>query len=394
VSAFADAEPDAVGRYGAALLFVRWTGGAERPAGHLETEYLAFGPTPERALEPLLAMSLHDVKTQLDRCIESGKGEAGRGNGSANPVGVVLGRTGSTYRVRVGEREVEAVLRGRVKHRDDERVVAGDVVELELHGGGAVTITGVRPRRSVLARREAGGGGTRRLQPLAANVDQVVVVAATRDPVPNARMLDRFFIIAEANGLPASLVVNKMELDRAVGPRLSARYTPAGYRVIETSVVAREGLAPLAALLAGRTSVLCGPSGAGKSSLLNALQPGLRLRTGAVSAKWRTGRHTTVASRLLPLTGVAGGYVVDTPGIREVGTWGMDPNDLGTCFAEFRPYLDRCQFDDCRHLAEPGCAVRSAAAAGAFDADRLVSYERLYREVSEPSWSSGRRRGR
>ncbi|MGH7645309.1 MAG: ribosome small subunit-dependent GTPase A [Gemmatimonadales bacterium] len=407
VSAFADPEPDAAGRYGAALLFVRWTAGADRPVGHLETAYLAFGASPERALEPLLAMPLRDVKAQLDRCIHEGKGDEGRGKGGTQPAapartasapmemaGVVLGRTGSTYRVRIGEREVEAVLRGRVKHRDDERVVAGDVVDLELHTGGATTITGVRPRRSVLVRREAGGRAARRPQPLAANVDQVVVVAATRDPVPNPRMLDRFFVIAEANGLPAALVVNKMELDREVGPRLRARYAPAGYRVLGTSVAVSEGLAPLAELLAGRASVLCGPSGAGKSSLLNALQPGLRLRTGPVSAKGRTGRHTTVAAELLALTGTAGGYVVDTPGLREVGTWGIDPNRLGPCFPEFHPYLDRCQFDDCHHLAEPGCAVRSAAAAGAFDADRLVSYERLYREVSEPSWSSGRRRAR
>jgi ribosome biogenesis GTPase len=405
VSAFADPEPDAAGRYGAALLFVRWTTGADRPAGHLETGYLAFGASPERALEPLLAMPLTDVKTHLDRCIETGKGEAGSGedtNSRRDPpratsapseaAGVVLGRTGATLRVRVGEREVEAVLRGKMKHRDDERVVAGDVVELELHVSGAATITGVRARRSVLTRREA--GAARRSQPIAANVDQVVIVAATRDPVPNPRMLDRFLVIAEANGLPATLIVNKMELDREAGPRLRARYAPAGYRVLGTSVVVGEGLAALAELLGGRTSVLCGPSGAGKSSLLNALQPGLRLRTGAVSTKWRTGRHTTVAAELLPLAGAAGGYVVDTPGIREVGTWGIDPNDLGGCFPEFRPYLDRCRFDDCRHLAEPGCAVRAAAAAGVFDADRLVSYERLYGEVSEPSWSSGRRRAR
>lgn len=308
---------------------------------------------------------------------------------------MVLGRTGSTYRVRIGGREVEAVLRGKLKHRDDERVVAGDVVDLQLHPGGAATITAVRPRRSVLARREAGGRGAgRRPQPLAANVDQVVVVAATRDPAPTPRMLDRFFVIAEANGLPAVLVVNKMDLDREAAPRLSARYAPAGYGVLCTSVVAPEGLAALAERLAGRASVLCGPSGAGKSSLLNALQPGLRLRTGAVSKKWRTGRHTTVAAELLPLGAAGGGYVVDTPGIREVGTWGIDPNGLGACFPEFQPYLDRCRFDDCRHLAEPGCAVRSAADAGAFDADRLVSYERLYREVSVPSWSSGQRRAR
>ena len=153
-----------------------------------------------------------------------------------------------------------------------------------------------------------------------------------------------------------------------------------------------EGLVALRDLLRGRETVFTGASGVGKSSLLNALEPGLKLRIGEVSEKWRTGKHTTRAAELVPLA--LGGYVVDTPGMREVSAWGIAPDALGACFPEFRPFLDRCRFDNCRHLAEPGCAVRGAAAAGAFDPDRLVSYERIYEEVSVPSWSSGRRRGR
>lgn len=305
--------------------------------------------------------------------------------------GVVLGRRGSTYRVRTDAGDVEAVLRGRLKLEGKTKIVAGDVVALELHGGGPATIAGLHQRRSLLVRREV-GAGPRQAQPMAANVDQVLVVAAVRDPEPNPRMLDRFFVIAEANGLPAALLVNKLDLERQVGDRLEARYAPAGYQVLRTSAKTGAGLPALRDLLRGRTSVLCGPSGAGKSSLLNALQPGLTLRIGPISEKWRTGRHTTVAAELLPLH--VGGYVVDTPGIREVGTWGIDPNDLGACFPEFRKYLDQCRFDNCRHLAEPDCAVRRAAEGGGFDLDRLASYQRIYEEVSVPSWSSGRRRGR
>jgi ribosome biogenesis GTPase len=240
----------------------------------------------------------------------------------------------------------------------------------------------------VLARRAA--GGDRRAQPIAANVDQVVVVAATRDPEPSPRMLDRLFVIAEANGLPGVLVVNKTDLDRTAAEALGRRYAAAAYQVLATSVQSGEGLAAFRDLLRGRESVLAGPSGVGKSSLLNAIEPGLGRRVGEISEKWRTGRHTTSAAELLPLA--IGGFVVDTPGIREVGTWGLDADALAACFPEFRPYLDGCRFDNCRHLTEPGCAVRAAAATGRIDADRLGSYERLYAELNVPSWSTGRRR--
>jgi ribosome biogenesis GTPase len=305
--------------------------------------------------------------------------------------GVVLGRTGGTFRVYTDGGEITASLRGKLKFKDDDRVVAGDVVELELHEGSDATIAGILPRRSVLARRAA-GGGARRSQPVAANVDQVMVVASARDPEPSPRMLDRFLVVAEANGLPAVVVVNKVELDREAAAGLGRRYAATGYQVLATSAKLAEGLTALRDLLRGRTSVFTGASGVGKSSLLNALAPALGLRTGEISAYWRTGTHTTTAAELVPLGGE--GFVVDTPGMREVGTWGIDADSLGACFPEFRPYLDRCRFDNCRHLAEPGCGVRNAAAAGAIDPDRLVSYERLYEEVSVPSWSSGKRRGR
>jgi ribosome biogenesis GTPase len=303
---------------------------------------------------------------------------------------VVLVRRGARYRVRTAAGELAAVLRGRVKRADDDRVVPGDVVELDVHADGSAAIAAVRPRRSVLARRAAGGERARRAQPIAANVDQVVIVTATRDPDPNPRMLDRLLVIAEANDLPATVVVNKTDLARAPAAALARRYAPAGYRVLPTSAHSGEGLRELRDLLHGRESVLAGPSGAGKSSLLNALEPDLGRRVGAISAKWRTGRHTTTAAELVPLA--MGGYVVDTPGLREVGTWGIDPQQLASCFPEFRPYRDRCRFDDCRHRAEPDCAVRAAAADGTIDPDRLTSYVRLYEEINVPAWSSGRRR--
>ena len=304
--------------------------------------------------------------------------------------GVVIAREGSTYRVHTAAGEMSAVLRGKLKRKDDDRVTVGDVVDLDVAADGGAAITAIQPRRSMLARRAA-GSGKRRGQPIAANVDQVVVVAAALDPEPNARQLDRFLVIAEANELPAALIVNKIELDRASGEALVRRYALAGYPVVLTSVKAPENIAAVRDLLAGRVTVLAGASGVGKSSLLNLLEPGLKLRVGAISEKWRKGKHTTTAAEMVPLA--LGGYVVDTPGMREVGAWGIGADELAQCFPEFRPFLGRCRFDNCRHLTEPGCALRQAVTEGKIDPDRVVSYERIYEEINVPSWSSGRRRG-
>src|SRR5256712_2167238 len=305
-----------------------------------------------------------------------------------------MARTGSTYRVHAERGEMTAVLRGKLKRKDDDRVVAGDVVELDVRGDGPAAITGVHPRRSLLARRSSGARGPGRRQPIAANVDQVVVVAAAGHPEPNCRMLARLLVIAGANRTPPVLVLNKLEPDRAALELFRRRYGPAGYQVLATSVHAAEGLPALRDLLRGRASVLAGESGVGKSSLVNALQPGLNLRIGEISEKWGRGKHTTRAAQLVPLAGGGGGgggaYVVDTPGLPEVAAWGVDPELLAPCFPEFRRFLDQCRFDNCRHLAEPDCGVRTAAERGAVDPDRLLSYRPIYDGGSVPSWSPGR----
>ncbi|HEY6224036.1 MAG TPA: GTPase RsgA, partial [Gemmatimonadales bacterium] len=160
--------------------------------------------------------------------------------------GVVLTRAGGTFRVHTPEGEVTAVLRGKLKQADDDRLVAGDIVELALHRDGPATVERVHTRRSVLARRKASGGRSlRRAQPIAANVDQVVVVTSARDPEPTPRMLDRMLVIAEANGIPAAIVVNKVELDRGVVDVLSRRFVAAGYQVLATSLKVPEGLPAL-----------------------------------------------------------------------------------------------------------------------------------------------------
>jgi len=291
--------------------------------------------------------------------------------------GTVLERDGAAYRVATAGGEVRAVLAGKTK-RDAPRVVVGDRVTLLPDPvGGLHTIQEVAPRRSLLERRVPLGRGAR---PIAANIDVVFVVTSNRDPAPVPQLIDRLLVVAEANEIPAAVVINKIDLDP--GTWLEARCRQAGYPVYRTSARTGEGLEALRAAMARRESVVTGPSGAGKSSLLNALQPGLSLRTGELSPKVRRGKNTTVSALMLPFEG---GYLVDTPGFNEVGLWGIEPRELASCFPEFRPLIGECRFQDCRHVSEPGCRIVGAVEAGSIAADRLESYRMLLAETeAEP----------
>jgi ribosome biogenesis GTPase len=267
------------------------------------------------------------------------------------------------------------------------KLSVGDNVKLlEGERGNGWMITEIVPRSSQLARREPGGRAGERV--VVANLDQVVVVFAAANPEPHPRMLDRFLVIAEANSLASRVVINKSELvpDSITRARF-ADYEAAGYPVHFTSVRQGTGLPELHSALDGKTSALSGPSGVGKSSLMNSLYPGLNLRVGEISESVNKGRHTTVGAVMHPLPG--GGYVADTPGLREVGVWGLNPVDLPDCFPEFRPFIHECRFGNCSHLSEPGCAVIAAVASGAVSAARYDSYSRLRLELEETEkrWS-------
>ncbi len=300
--------------------------------------------------------------------------------------GRVLRAVGGIYEVLLDDVVVEAALRGRLKRerRTGDGVVAGDRVTVLIHDDGSATIEAVGERHSLLARR-APGRNVRRAKVIAANVDQVVVVFAAAQPEPRLRMLDRFLVLAEANDLPPVVVVNKLDLaDEAEVRELFRVYEEAGYPVLTTSVMDGTGLDDLHERLCGDTiSVLTGPSGVGKSSLLNALQPDLDLAIGEVSAAVRKGRHTTVTARLVPLE--CGGYVADTPGLRELGLWDVDPETLRACFPEFLDLAEHCRFSTCSHSHEPDCAVRDAAETGAISRDRYESYRAMLEtETPEP----------
>lgn len=315
--------------------------------------------------------------------------------------GVVLSGTGGTYQVLVADgTTVESSLRGRLKHgapkqsgRSDGtgearplKLAVGDRVTLERDSAAeGWSITSIHPRSGRLARRAPGGARGERV--IVANVDQVVVVFAAAKPEPHPKMLDRFLVIAEANDLSARIVINKMDLAAADSESKAVHdmfdvYARAGYPVHYTSVKQQLGLEELRTQIEGQTSALTGPSGVGKSSLMNALFPGLNLRTAEISESVNKGRHTTVGALLYPLPG-GDGFVADTPGLREVGLWGISVSDVDHCFPEFRPLLGQCRFADCTHLVEPGCAIIEGVSAGTVNQSRYESFSKLRGELAQ-----------
>lgn len=295
--------------------------------------------------------------------------------------GLVLRARSGFYTVKTDEGDlVEARLRGRVKkeRQASDLAVIGDRVHLERLADGTGAIDAVEPRRRRFSRRQPGPRGSWREDVMVANPDLVVPVFAAARPAPNPRLVDRFLVVAEYNEVPIALVANKVDLVGGDGAREAfGTYERIGYPVVYASAKAGIGLDALRNRLAGNLSIVTGPSGVGKSTLLNALQPGLQLATAEVSEALGKGRHTTTHAELLPIDDPRGGYVADTPGIRELGLWEIPHTELAWCFPEFRDHLGRCGFNDCSHLHEPRCGLRAAVEAGAVSAERYDSYRRM-----------------
>lgn len=308
---------------------------------------------------------------------------------SDTAVGRVIRAQSGFYTLLGADGLVTAVLRGRLKKdRQAMDVVAlGDFVRYrpaDPLSGTAATIVEVLPRQSTLARRAPGPRGAWSKDVIVANIDQLVAVMAVREPEPRFGMLDRMLALAEMDHLRSLIVMNKIDLGLSASIEAQlAPYERMGYAILRTSARTGEGIPELAAELAERVSAIVGPSGVGKSSLLNAIEPGLALRVGEVSSAIGKGRHTTRVGELHRLAN--GGLVADTPGLREFGLWDVDPGELEWAFADFRPYLGRCRFDDCCHRLEPDCAIREAVGRGEIAEARYLSYLRMLDEEDEAS---------
>ena len=289
--------------------------------------------------------------------------------------GLIVRAQSGFFTVETGRGAVVCGLRGRLKQgrHDGDLAAVGDRVLVAVLADGSGVIEEVEGRKQAIVRLDPRPRGFYQ-QVLLANCDQAVFVFACAHPNPKLRMLDRFLVIAEKQSIPAIIVANKIDL--AEEPKkIFGLYEPLGYRVIYTSAETGAGVDELRAALAKKISALAGPSGAGKSSLLNALQPGLGLAVNEISAALDKGKHTTVSRQLIPLA--EGGYVADTPGWKSLALWDTEPEEMDAYFPELAPLVAECQFSDCSHTHEPGCAVLAALEAGRIHPERYDSYLRL-----------------
>lgn len=292
---------------------------------------------------------------------------------------VVVEVSSSLCRVDLGGRSLVCGVRGSLSAEDTgftNVVAVGDEVVILDDGSDRGIVERVLPRRSVLARPDVFYSHLQ--QVIVANADQLLIVASWREPALWPELIDRYLITAKRNNLSPVICVNKIDLAEEIATcRAGVRpYLDLGYRVIFASALTGEGADELRKVLRGRTTVLAGLSGVGKSSLLSAVQPGLQLRTAEVSDHGGEGRHTTTQVTLLTLE--VGGFVVDTPGIREFGLAGLRRGELADFYPEIAAVAGGCRFGDCSHIHEPGCAVKGAVQQGRLSAVRYHNYKKIY----------------
>lgn len=282
------------------------------------------------------------------------------------PQGVVIRAYNGYYYVRTEASLVECKTRGKLK-KQREKVYVGDYVEYENLGQDKGIIEAVLPRKSLLKR------------PTIANISQVFLMFAVKDPDINLKLLNRFLVLAEHSDIPITICLNKTELAIEEAEQIAQSYRKIGYPVLLLSAHEKKNIDLLKEHLADHITVFAGPSGVGKSSLLNLVEPTFELATGAVSEKIGRGKHTTRFAQLLPLTD--GGYVVDTPGFSYT-EFEMEETELASCFPEFIPHQD-CRFSPCLHSHEPSCGVKEALERGDIDNQRYQSYLEILAEIQE-----------
>lgn len=297
--------------------------------------------------------------------------------------GRVIRASGRDCLVETAEGSLSCKIRGRLTasvRRTTAPVVAGDLVELAATAPGQGVVEAVSARHSTISRVATGPRPYQ--QVVAANIDRFFIVVSAREPALNPGFIDRALVVALSGGVEPVVCINKVDLDAQIAhDELVELYRQLGYAVLLTSAATGQGVEALSREFLDRVSALVGQSGVGKSSILNRIEPGLGLRTAELMAKHDRGRHTTTATQLHVLA--QGGYVADTPGIKQLRPWGLSRQDLVECFVEMAPLAQTCRFRDCSHLHEPGCSIREAVEAELIHPRRYEGYSRMAEGIEE-----------
>lgn len=294
--------------------------------------------------------------------------------------GLVMRSTGSWYEVRSDSGELFSCrLKGKFKIKGlqtSNPIAVGDRVDFEIENETERTgiISDIEPRENYIIRKSV--HKAMQAHVLAANIDQAVLIVTLKFPRTSLGFIDRFLVTAESFRIPAVIVFNKVDLlseeEKDLVADLAALYEPLGYTCLFTSVYERIGIQAFGELLQGQVSLLSGHSGVGKSSLVNAIAPDLALRTGEVSTFANKGTHTTTFAEMFELS--AGTFIIDTPGIKELGLIDIEKEELGHFFPEMRDRLGECRYYNCLHVHEPGCAIVAAVEEGDIAESRYISY--------------------
>lgn len=355
--------------------------GARTRQSDVTRQFHAEGSSDEQRSHERLSGRGDLVKSRVVRGISAAADESGQSivleveDGQCLP-GQVLRVHGLNSIVRLTDgRDLSCATRGLLKTLGTDLrhvVVAGDFVMVKITGPEQGVIQRVEPRRGCISRTSRN-----RQHLIAANIQQCLIVTSCAEPGIKPNLIDRFLITAEKSGVKPLIVLNKIDLvDAAELQPTIGNFAQLGYPVLAISATNGWGIDLLRRCLQNRRTVVVGQSGVGKSSILNAVEPGLALRVSAVSQENQKGRHTTTTAQLIPL--LDGGYVLDTPGIRQFQMWDLVPAEASQWFREFRPWADRCRFPNCSHTHEQDCAVKSAVADGRISLRRYDSYCQIF----------------
>jgi ribosome biogenesis GTPase len=305
---------------------------------------------------------------------------------------LVYKSTGSWYVVKDAQGKIfQARIRGLLKMdgiTSTNPIAVGDTVNMESSEDleNAMTITSIADRKNYIARVSPHNKYQHHI--VASNLDQCMLFATLRDPKTSQGFIDRFLVTSEAYHIPAIIVINKADLFRKKEEErftsMKDMYETIGYKLMAISVKDQEGMAEVGDILKDKVTLLSGHSGVGKSSFINLLFPELKLKTLNVSAWSGKGMHTTTFAEMFDLPG--GGKIIDTPGIRELGLVDISKQELSHYFPEMRARMNDCQFNNCMHISEPGCAITEAVAEGLIHEDRYVSYRTIMDTIEERSF--------